>query len=83
MVQDDNQLELLRLQDQMANGMTDRSYANRTDPMVRSQIDQLQSDVQKLEDLVSEKENTITSQENKIAQLKRQVCISIQSNILS
>ncbi|KAI5787174.1 HOOK protein-domain-containing protein [Geopyxis carbonaria] len=69
---DDSQSELLRLQDQMAGGMADRSYANRTDPMVRSQIDQLQSDVQKLEDLVSEKENTITSQENKIAQLKRQ-----------
>ena len=63
----------MKLQDQVNSGSADKGYANRTDPMLRSQLDQLQSDVQKLEDIIAEKEGTITSHERKMAAYKRQV----------
>ena len=61
------------MQDRLNGGTSDKSYANRTDPMLRSQMDQLQSDVQKLEDIIAEKESTIASHERKITAYKRQV----------
>jgi hypothetical protein len=56
--------------------MGDKSYANRTDPMLRSQMDQLQSDVQKLEDVITEKEGIISKNESTIGSLTRRVCFS-------
>lgn len=48
-------------------------YANRTDPVMRSQLDQLQSDVQKLEDVIAEKESNIGRLEGTISALNRRV----------
>jgi hypothetical protein len=70
---DENQSHLLVLQDQLSSGAVDQGYANRTDPMMRSQLDQLQSDVQKLEDVIAEKENTIHGHESVISSLNRRV----------
>lgn len=70
---DENQSHLLVLQDQLSSGNVDQGYANRTDPLMRSQLDQLQSDVQKLEDVIAEKESTIHSHEGIISSLNRRV----------
>ncbi|KAL7275336.1 hypothetical protein RUND412_001738 [Rhizina undulata] len=70
---EENQNHIVMLQDQISSGSADKSYANRTDPMIRSQLDQLQSDVQKLEDVIAEKESAISSHENTIAALNRRV----------
>lgn len=68
---DQNQSHLVELQDQILSG--DKSYAGRADPLLRSQLDELQSDVQKLEDIIAEKEATITTQERTIGSLNRKV----------
>lgn len=62
------------LQDQLSSGVVDGGgYANRTDPVMRSQLDQLQSDVQKLEDVIAEKESNIGRLEGTISALNRRV----------
>lgn len=62
------------LQDQLSSSAIDGGgYANRTDPVMRSQLDQLQSDVQKLEDVIAEKESTIGRLEGTISVLNRRV----------
>ncbi|KAG0641991.1 HOOK protein-domain-containing protein [Tuber brumale] len=71
---EENQAHLLVLQDQLSRSVVDRGgYANRTDPIMRSQLDQLQSDVQKLEDVIAEKESTIGRLEGTISGLNRRV----------
>jgi protein HOOK3 len=67
----------VELQDQILSG--DKSYAGRADPLLRSQLDELQSDVQKLEDIIAEKEATITTQERTIGSLNRKVFFCILS----
>ena len=62
------------VQDQLSSSVIDGGgYANRTDPVMRSQLDQLQSDVQKLEDVIAEKESTIGRLEGTISGLNRRV----------
>ncbi|RPB02593.1 hypothetical protein L873DRAFT_1673240 [Choiromyces venosus 120613-1] len=71
---EENQSHLLVLQDQLTSGVVDKGgYANRTDPVMRSQLDQFQSDVQKLEDVIAEKESTIGRLEGTISSLNRRV----------
>ncbi|KAG0131805.1 hook-related protein family [Tuber indicum] len=71
---EESQSHLLVLQDQLSSSVVDRGgYANRTDPIMRSQLDQLQSDVQKLEDVIAEKESTIGQLEGTISGLNRRV----------
>ncbi|KAI5800357.1 HOOK protein-domain-containing protein [Peziza echinospora] len=71
---DENQRELERLKDQVGDdeGMSGDGFA-RADAVLRSQIDQLQSDVQRLEDIIVDKEALIAEQGSSIASFTRKV----------
>ncbi|KAF8454965.1 HOOK protein-domain-containing protein [Terfezia claveryi] len=70
---DENQIALDRLREQVGDdGMEGDNYG-RPDVVLRSQLDQLQSDVQRLEDIIVDKENIISEQYSSISALTRKV----------